>query len=508
MKKQYCVFLYAFFLLIVCISNVAFAVEAERVLRIAQSQTIQTLDGGVEAQRQTVSLLFCIYDPLFFKDRDGSLRSGLALDYEFLDDVTLRLYLRENISFHNGEPFNAETVKFSIERTLDPQLASQQRVFYSPVKQVNVVDNYIVDVVTHTPAPDLVERLSLYPVVPRQVVLDRGSDFLASNPIGTGPYVFDDWVRGSYVSLEANKNYWGNSPAFDTIIWYEIPDNSARVNALLSGDVDLINNVPPERLTSLQSRNDVEVGTIPGVRGVLAYFDTLQSPLADPLVRQAINYAVDVPEIIEFVLEGMGQEIISQTPPLYLGYDESLEGTYQYDPKKATQLLSEAGYPNGFDLLFYTPAGRYLKDREVSEAIAGQLNKVGIKTTVIANESATHVSLLFDQRNIKDDKAAVFLLAYGIPVLESGIGWDEFLGSNSKSGLWVNDEFNELVNTGLQTIDSNKREEFYKAAHKILVDESPVLFLYQQKDVYSWSSDLVWEPRADELIVVSEIDVK
>ena len=488
------------------LGSVAFAQIEGTTLRVAQGMTIMTLDGGVEAQRQTVSLLFHIYDPLFFTARDGSLQPGLALDYEFIEPLVMRVNLRQGVTFHNGEPFNAETVKFSIERTQDPALASQQRVFYAPIDYVEVVDEYTVDIVTQAPTPDLPQRLAISPVTPRQYVIDHGDDHLSSNPVGTGPYVFEQWVRGSHVNLVANPDYWGEQPMVERIVWREISDDAARVNALLSGDVDFINVVPPDQLDVIAGRAGFEAVDVPSVRGVLVYIDTLRGPTADVRVRQALNYAVEVPEIIEFVLEGMGTPIINQTPSMYLGYDASLEGTYDYDPEKARELLADAGYPDGFEVTMYTPVGRYVKDREVAQAIAGQLARIGLTVPVVANEPAVNIRLLFDRHTVDEDTAAIFLLAYGLPVTEASLGWDEFLGSRTKTNLWVNQEFNSLVDEMLVTIDPAEREQLGHAAHAILVEDAPVIFLYQQHDVYAWSSSRVeWNPRADELVHVRDM---
>jgi peptide/nickel transport system substrate-binding protein len=487
----------------------AHAQAPDATLRVAQSQTIMTLDGGIEGQRQTISLLFHIYDPLFFTDRDGSVQPGLALGYEFVEPTVMRVRLRPDVTFHNGEPFNAETVQFSIMRTKDPELGSQQRVIYGPIEAVNVVDELTVDIVTGVPAPDLPQRLTIFPVTPRQYILDMGNDHISSNPIGTGPYQFVEWVRGSHVRLEANPDYWGGAPAIPNLVWREIPDDFARVNALLSGDVDFINNVPPDQFPNITLRSQFTAVSVPGVRGILVYFDTLQGPLADTRVRRALNYGVNVPEIIEFVLEGMGAPIINQTPAMYLGYDASLEGTYDFDPEKARELLAEAGYPDGFEITMYTPVGRYVKDREVAQAIAGQLTRLGLDVPVIANESAVNIRLLFDRHTVNDGSAAMFLLAYGLPVPEASLGWDEFLGTRSKTKLWVNPEFNALVDRMLVTIDPAEREALGFDAHRILVEEAPVIFMYQQSDGYAWANTVVdWEPRADELVHVKDMTLQ
>lgn len=464
---------------------------------IAQGQTFFSLDGGIDAGRNNMNILLSIYDNLFSRNEQGSIVPNLAEGYRLIDPTTWRLTLRKGVKFHNGDPFTAKDVKFSIDRVLDPALASQQRTYYTAIKEVKIIDDFTVDVITKYPDSTIIERLALFPVVPQKYTTEVGAAKLGTNPVGTGPYIFETWVKDSYVSMLANPYYWGGKPSIDRLVFRQIPDDNTRVASLLSGEVDIITAVPPERIQEITKKTNLRADVVPSIRGIMIYINTLQGPFSDVRVRQALNYAVDVPEIIEAILGGNGWPITNSVPSMYLGYDKTLKG-YTYNLTKAKQLLAEAGFAKGLKIRMHVPVGRYLKDVEVGQAVAGQLARAGFEVEVQLNEWTTHISLMRGLKDRKDDPPTLLFMGYGAPVFDLGLPWDEFLGTNSKSGLWRNQEFNSLVNKGMAETDIKEKTAIYNKAHALLIQEAPMIFMYQQADVYGVNTRVNWKARSDE----------
>jgi peptide/nickel transport system substrate-binding protein len=223
-------------------------------------------------------------------------------------------------------------------------------------------------------------------------VREKGDSHVATNPVGTGPFKFVRWRKDDALVLEANEGYWRGAPRIKTLVFRPIPDESTRVAALSAGEVDIARGVPPSLVKQLADNPRTRIARVPSALNIHVILDTLkEGPLRDRRVRQAINYGVDKEGIIKSILEGNGGAVGGPLTPVMFGFAPDVK-PYPHDPERAKRLLAKAGFAQGISLTFNSPNGRYLKEKEVNEAIAGQLAKIGVRTQLAVREWGTYVS--------------------------------------------------------------------------------------------------------------------
>ncbi|HWU40721.1 MAG TPA: ABC transporter substrate-binding protein, partial [Candidatus Acidoferrum sp.] len=287
-------------------------------------------------------------------------------------------------------------------------------------------------------------------------------------------------------------------------------EETTRMSALQTGEVDIATNVPPHLVKELKVHPRVTVSSAPSsrvifmpiytvqceqVQGVWDCTKPVQSPVANPKVRQAINYAVDVDAIIQNVLEGQGIRIAVPLTSKHFGYDPTLK-PFPYDPAKAKQLLAEAGYPNGIDIVLHSPNGRYPKDKEVAETVAGQLTKAGIRTQLKVYEWTTYMNNI----SYRHGGAPIWLIGWGNPTWDADYTLTYFFRTGEVLANYGNPEVTALLDTARGTMDQEKRQESYFKVGRLLLADAPVLSLYQQIDNYGVSRKVEWTARPDERI--------
>src|SRR5262245_23811212 len=371
---------------------------------IAQGVDPTTLDPHWHEETPAYNVLLNIYDTLLFRDRDLKIIPWLAESWRMVNPTTWEFRIRRGVRFHNGEELDAEAVKWSLDRLRDPELKNRQAGNFRLVSAVEVVDKFGVRITTAKPFPTLENQLALRGAImaPKHF---RGKDklFADRNPVGTGPYKFVRWNKDEQIVLEANEQWWGGAPKVKTIVFRPIPEHAVRVAALQAGEVDIAVNVPPHLVPIIASHPRLFVSKAPIVRTIFVPIYTHQfdagnkpvgpvdGPTKDKRARQAIVAAVDADEIIKTVLEG--QAIRTSTPltSKHFGFDPSITPA-RPGLDRVRKLLSDAGFASGIDLVLNSPDGRYLKDKEVAEAIAGQLTKAGIRTRVRTFEWTTYLN--------------------------------------------------------------------------------------------------------------------
>jgi peptide/nickel transport system substrate-binding protein len=476
-------------------ASAAIAQESSSIV-VAQAVDAYSMDPAKHSNFPTANILFQIYDGLVAQDENGEIVPALAVEWSNPDDMTWRFKLRQGVKFHNGEAFNAEAVKASFDRALDPEFKAPYFSRISHIKAVEVVDEYTVDFKTEKPFPTML--LSLYEasfpalIVPPAYSKKANGAEIAAKPIGTGPYRFVEWLKDERVVLEANPDYWGGKPAIEKVVFRPIAETRTRIAELTSGGVDIVVDVPPEDMLSL-NRGDTKIATVSSDSLYFLAFDTIRdTPLKDKRVRQAINYAVDVDAIQQALLNGMGTRIALTLPANGFAYDPAWK-PYAYDPKKAKTLLTEAGYPNGFEVPFMTRKGRYMKDAEIVEATAGFLAKVGIKAKIQYLEPGVW-------GQVSEKKGREGITFPGWSGRDPQLVWAPLLMTGQYQSYYSNPELDELLAAGASTIDPKARKEIYSKAAAIIKEEAPHLPMIQPPLIYGLDAKLNWTPRGDGII--------
>lgn len=470
---------------------------------VMQGADVNTLDPTMNREVPTYNVNINIFDGLLFKEPDGTISAGLAASWELIDDLTWEFDLRQGVTFHNGEPFNAEAVRFTIERILDPETESPISGGFRFIESVEVVDDYTIRFTMANPQPLAEAVLSELLIVPPAYFTEVGEDEFAQNPVGTGPFRFVSWQPDVAVELVANEDYWRGTPAIPELTFRPVPEAITRFAALSSGEADLIVNVPPSLLQQIDDLPQARLIDVASGRVIFIGINTLEdTPLQDPRVRRALNYAVDVDAIIEGVLAGLGTPTTTVLTEIDFGYDASLS-PHGYDPERAQELLTEAGYPEGFSLNFQTPDGRYLNDVQVAQAIAGQLEEIGLSVNFEVREYGSFVGDIFG-RNASD----LYLLGWGNPYFDADYIFHPLFHSNGLISYYQNEVLDDLITQGRTTIDPEARLEAYAEAVPLVHEEAPLIFLYKQQDAYGLSERLDWSPRADEFLWLYDAELR
>lgn len=472
---------------------------------VAQGVFPVSFDPHRDVSIPTINVNGNIYDALLTRDADLKIIPALAESQNRISDTVLELKLRKNVVFQNGEPFDAKDVKFSLDRVLNKDERSPQRGWINTVSSVDIVDNYTVRLTTTVPDPVLPARLTLINIVSKAYVEKVGNEGLAANPVGTGPYKLGKWVRGDYLDLDVNDKYWGPAPQIKLARFRAIPDVAARTAALQAKDVDIITNLPPDYIEAIKKASGLQVATVPSARVLfLGLANTVPGPLQDQRVRQALNYAVNVDEIVKSLLLGNGIRAGDVNGHLLrlLGVDFKSK-LYDYDPKKAKQLLAEAGFPNGFSIDMDTPNGRYLMDRDISQIVAAQLGEVGIKVNLKVHEWGNYAQM-FTTHKI----SPIYMLGWSLPSMDPDQWATPQFGAGEPVSNFDDKEVQDLVVAARQEMDADKRIKLYEKLNNMVHDKAAWLFLHQQIDLYGVNAKLDWKPRSDESLRLVDMKLR
>jgi len=494
------VFLLSIFL---TLGGIAFAAPKDTVV-IAQGVDPSTLDPHNHQETPAFNVLLNIYDTLLIRDDNLKIQPLLASSYKIVDEKTWEFKLRKGVKFHNGEDFNAASVKYTLERMADPAKKLRQSYFQGIISRVDIVDDYTVRILTTKPYPFLDAQLShVGAMLPPKHLQEKGEKELATNPIGTGAYKFVKWVKDDQLVMEANPNYWRGAPRIKKVIFRPIPEATTRVAGLQTQEVDIIVNIPPHLSRLMQWKGRSYVAKVPSSRVIFMGIDTTKGgPMADKRVRQAIAHSIDLDNIIKKILEGHGMRLGVPLTQYHFGYEPNIK-PYPYDTEKAKKLLAEAGYAKGFDFVLLSPNGRYLNDKEVAEAVVGDLRKVGINASVRVQEWGTHISLLYA---FKGNPAHI--LGWGGATFDADGTFFPLLRTSQVLSHFSNAALDSLIDQARSVMSQEKRQKLYSEACKIFHEEVPWAFVYQQVDIYGVSERVDWKPRGDEKLIVFNMSFK
>ncbi|BDQ38660.1 ABC transporter substrate-binding protein [Pseudodesulfovibrio nedwellii] len=358
-----------------------------------------SLDPHFHNVTQNNQMALWVFDKLILQDSRQKLYPGLAESWTPVSDTVWEFKLRQGVKFHDGSPFTAEDMKYTIERIPNvPNSPSSFTGAVGAITEVEVVDPYTVRIHTEKPAPLMPRNFASFTIVSKKASEGKATEDFNSGIacIGTGPYKLVEWVRGDKIVYERNDDYWGVKPAWEKIIVRPISNDGTRVAALQSGDVDLINFVPPADVKHLKAAEGVALSQSPSTRLIYLHLDSdrddspmvtdndgnkIKNPMKDVCVRKAISKAINREAIAARIMEGLAIPAAQMLPEGYEGTSKTLQPE-KYDPKGAKALLAEAGYPEGFKLTIHGPNDRYVNDGDIAQAIAQMLTKVGIKTEV------------------------------------------------------------------------------------------------------------------------------
>ncbi|MCM3356580.1 ABC transporter substrate-binding protein [Psychrobacillus sp. MER TA 171] len=482
--------------------------EDDRTLTIAMGTDMVTFDVHNHVNTSTEAIHVNMFNYLFKRDNEtGEILPDLAEGYEKIDDKTWEVKLKEGVKFHNGEALDSEDVKFSLERVAHDSTLLDH-INYNSIKEVQVVDELTLRIVTNEPDPALLNRISRIAssILPSEYIEENGMDHFLENPVGTGPFKFSKWVRDDRIVLEVYDDYFdGKNEEWDEVVFRVIPENSTRVSELLTGGVDIATNMPPSEWKRIDDNDGTHLSQGTSNRTMMIFVRSTEGyPTSDPRVRKALDLAIDNKAITDNLLNGAGIPTITRVAPGNFGFAEDLYDTYNYDVEEAKKLLAEAGYPDGFEMTFHSPKGRYLQDAEIAEMVAGMWTAIGVKANVEFMEWSSFVEL----RNSGKNKDA-YLLALGNSMFDAANALDWYNYERFKGQIdYHNEEVEELLAAAAQNMDPEERAEQYIKAQHLLAEDTAHIVLHQESINVGVSDAIDYTPTMDEIIYVDSINKK
>ncbi|MBK8741987.1 MAG: ABC transporter substrate-binding protein [Betaproteobacteria bacterium] len=453
------------------VSLPSFAGKSDDTLNVAFSGEIATLDNYRETGREGLIVARLIYDSLLSRDvASGEFLPELASSYTYVDDKTLDLEIRKNVRFHNGQALTADDVVYTLNLVSSKQYAARYQIAVTWIDKVEKLGDFKVRIRMKAPYPPALEMLAgNLPIYPKSYYEQVGPEGMSTKPVGAGPYRMVEVVPGARYVLERFDGYYKESPkgapAIKRIVVRTLPEANTQYAELMNGSLDWAWRVPPDEAKNLATRPNIEVKSVPVVRFAYMAFNPsavpAKTPFSDVRVRRAINHAIDKGAIVKALVGGAAQPIDSACNPLQFGCETSVQ-QYAFDPKKARELLAEAGYPNGFAtdmVVIATP-------RAQAEVVASMLEKVGIKIRINEQQYAPAVTMW------REGKAPLVLFNWGsYGIADVALSTSQFFGGGADD-LAKDAVVIEAIKKADVSIDRKERARLYSLALKRVASEA------------------------------------
>ena len=466
-----------------------------------------------------------VFDKLVLQDEVQNKVPGLAESWKQLAPDTWQFNLRKGVKWHDGSPFTAADVKFTIGRAGNvPNSPSSFGLYTKVIKGVEIVDDYTINLKTDGPFPLMVDYMSGFCIVSKKHGEGATTQDYNSGKamVGTGPYKFVEWVPGDHITYEANTDYWGETPPWDKVIVKPITNGSARTAALLAGDVDFIDFPATTDIPTLKKNPDIKLAQIASNRLIYLHIDTNRdkspfvtdlngnpmdkNPLKDVRVRRAISLAINRQGIADHVMEGLAVPAGQLMPPTVYATVPELKPD-PFDPKKAKELLKEAGWGDGFGLTIHGPNDRYVNDAKIAQAIAQNLTRIGIKTAVDTMP-----------KNVYFGKASALEYSLMLVGWASGSGepsnplrallhtYDKAAGLGATNrGRYSNPKMDKLVDTAMKAPTREEWAKLTQEATKVAMNDLGIIPIHFQVNVWAMRKGLDYKARADEYTLIQSI---
>jgi peptide/nickel transport system substrate-binding protein len=497
---------------------------ASREVSIGLQAAITSMDPHYHNLSPNNSMMLHVFEPLIKRDDNQKLVPGLATSWRAIDDLTWEVKLRKNVRFHDGSPFTAEDALFTFKRVPNvPKSPSSFATFTQAIVDAKAPDPHTLILKTAAPHVLLPSDLASVMIVSRQHGENAATEDYNSGKaaIGTGPYKFAEYVPNQRVVLKANYGYWGGEEPWDKVTFKILTNPAARVAALLSGDVQLIETVPTSDIAKLSK--DPKYSVVNKVSNRVIYVHLNQSteksppfltdksgkpfeknPLRDARVRKALSMAINRDAIADRVMEKQSVPAAQLLPDFFYGTSKKLK-PQKYDPEGAKKLLAEAGYPNGFAMTLHGTNNRYINDDKIAQALAQFYSRIGIDTKVETMPSAvyfTRASKLEFGYNI---------LGWGTESGEQGSSLRSLLATHDpKKGMGVtnrgrysNPEFDKLLQSALVTMDDKKREALIQQAAEMAMNDTALIPIHYEVSTWGSARGFRYTPRTDQYTIAT-----
>ena len=472
--------------------------EPSGTLVIAHHEGFGTLDPTSSTRRPTLGIArILMFDPLIIMDAERNFQPGLATAWRYIDELTLELDLREGVTFHDGTPFDAESVRFTIEKLLDPNERTAQGFMWEGITEVQVINDFQVRIVTARPFGPLLAHLTLGAMLPPNF----DSEVNTSQPVGTGPFSFVSWSPGEELVVEAYPDFWGDPPGVERVVFRPIIEDATRIAAVMSGDIHIAFGVPVQLVSVLDMAPGVDITRIesPITQHISLGGDARPPVGGDPRVLKAIDLAIDREMLVRDIFQGQAEMPSSIYSPNVFAAHPNLPPKV-YDPDRARELLAEAGYPDGFEADLWYTAGAELQIADAVVAITQQLSEVGINLNIRVASDWGVGGPIINGRNFD-----MYYNGWGTYTLDPDFYvWVNFHPNGRNREATDTYEFGpevvSLIEQGRFSTDPQVRTEAYHRVQEILWENPTRLPVVQPYDLYAIRSEVQdFAPRSSQM---------
>lgn len=487
---------------------------------IALATDVSSLNPYGQDNNVTNQVMFHIYEPLVTQDRDLSIIPCLADSWEESEDgMTWTFKLHEGVKFHDGSDFTSEDVVASYNYAKDVSASYNSR--FATVDSIEAVDDYTVVLHMKNKYPLLLTDLAMVCISSKENIEGKTEEEIGNSVIGTGRYKLVEHVKEDHIDMVANEEYWGGAPEIKSVRFRPISNAATRTATMLSGELDVMGGVSVQDVERLEAAEGIHVVSEPSMEMIYMNMEQMLddnpavegggNPLKDVRVRQAMYQAIDTDMIINNVMQGHAYPTATLIRDTFNGYSPELE-RFPYDPEAAKALLAEAGYPDGFTITLDAGSDITVNSSEVAQAVAGYLEKIGIKVNLNLMPTATFLPHIRPYEH----KTGLLISAWSVYTGE-GISmmnqhcytYDQEKGTgNANRGHYSNPEVDKLINEAMQESDKERRAELTRQIDKMTHDDVAYIPLYVQENIFAVKDDIDYTPRFNKYIFAWEISVK
>lgn len=460
-----------------------------------------SLDPHVQWNPDSYYVYRNIFDNFITRNEKGEISPQIATSWKAVSDTVIEFQIRSGVVFHDGSKLTPEDVVYSVRRITDPKFGSPQLGQFNKIIKAEAAGANAVRLTTDGPYPALLAQLVKLSIVPKSVVESVGRDAFNLKPVGSGPYVFQGWQRGVQVTLARNDKYWGTKGPFATVGFRAVPDAATRVANLQAGATDLAVTLNSDQAAQLKSSPKAKVLSAPTERIGYLRLNTARPPLDNLKVRQAVSLAIDKAGIVDGILGGFDKPLGQMLTPSHVGYIADLP-TPGYDLKKAQALVKEVGTASQAEIELATSP---VFDQRIVQAIQQMLAEAGLNVKINMSDMASYLkrvqggpelapSMNFGRWSCACQDADGVLF----PLLHKSSSWS----------VYRNPKVDKFLEDARQTLDMKKRIEAYRGVHAIVLQDVPLIPLYQAAELYGAARGLEWQPTPDESMFLNRMTFK
>jgi len=501
-------------------AGLAFGTAQATTLKWAAQNDILTLDPHSQNHATTNAILMHTYEGLTRYDRNYKVEPALATSWQQTSPTQWRFNLRKGVTFNDGSPFTADDVIFSFERIRQPQGTMQ--IYVTGIKEIRKVDDHTIDMILETPQPILLRNIIDFRIMSRswatknkservQNYAQREDTFASRNTNGTGPYIINGWSPDQRIVMSNNEKWWGKKEGNVTRVTYTpVKADATRVAAVLSGEVDMVTDLPTQDVSRLKQNKDLKVVEGPEVRTIfialdqnsneLKYSDVKgKNPFKDVRVRKALNMAIDRGAIQRSIMRGLSVPTEQMVAPGVNGHMKELDRAPKQDIEGAKKLLAEAGYPNGFEFQLNCPNNRYVNDEEICTAIVGMWARAGVKVKLAAEPMASFIA------KVQNFDSSAYLLGWGVATYDALYSLQSLIRTrttgadgNFNFGRMSDPKIDALIDSSKSETDVAKRDQLLKDALKLTSEGYYYVPIHHQMRPWALKKNVTTVHRSDD----------